>query len=122
MCGLNNLQQSRSLSFQGERTQWVTRDVAVRGGHQPSVYVDCISALVCSGALQRSRISMAQLKPMSRTADIRIGTAGWSIPRAAAFRFDSTGTHLERYARSLRCAEINSSFHRPRASDLREVA
>ena len=52
---------------------------------------------------------------MSRTADVRIGTAGWSIPRAAAFRFESTGTHLERYSRLLRCAEINSSFHRPHA-------
>ena len=82
VCGLNNLQQSRSLSFQ----------------------------------LQRSRISMAQLKPMSRAADVRIGTAGWSIPRAAAFRFNSAGTHLERYSRSLRCAEINSSFHRPHAT------
>src|SRR6476659_10090076 len=53
---------------------------------------------------------------MSRTADIRIGTAGWSIPRTAAFRFQSAGTHLERYARILRCAEINSSFYRPHAA------
>jgi len=53
---------------------------------------------------------------MSRTADVRIGTAGWSIPRAAAFRFESSGTHLERYARLLRCAEINSSFYRPHAA------
>jgi uncharacterized protein YecE (DUF72 family) len=59
---------------------------------------------------------MGQLKPMGRTADIRIGTAGWSIPRAAAFLFDSAGTHLQRYARALRCAEINSSFHRPHAA------
>ena len=47
---------------------------------------------------------------------IRIGTAGWSIPRAAALRFESAGTHLERYSRLLRCAEINSSFHRPHAT------
>ena len=53
---------------------------------------------------------------MRRTPDVRIGTAGWSIPRAAACRFDSAGTHLERYARVLRCAEINSSFHRPHAA------
>ena len=53
---------------------------------------------------------------MSRTADVRIGTAGWSIPRAAAFRFGSPGTHLQRYSRSLRCAEINSSFYRPHAA------
>ena len=50
---------------------------------------------------------------MHSTPDIRIGTAGWSIPRAAALRFDSQGTHLQRYSRRLRCAEINSSFYRP---------
>jgi uncharacterized protein YecE (DUF72 family) len=53
---------------------------------------------------------------MGRTLDIRVGTAGWSIPRAAACRFDPAGTHLQRYSRSLRCAEINSSFHRPHAA------
>ena len=45
-----------------------------------------------------------------------IGTAGWSIPRAAARRFPGEGTHLERYSRVLACAEINSSFHRPHAA------
>jgi len=53
---------------------------------------------------------------MPAPADIRIGTAGWSISRAIASRFDSSGTHLERYARQLDCAEINSSFHRPHAT------
>ena len=52
---------------------------------------------------------------MGRAPDIKVGTAGWSIPRAAAFRFDSPGTHLQRYSRHLRCAEINSSFYRPHA-------
>jgi len=52
---------------------------------------------------------------MSPAADIRIGTAGWSIPRASAFRCDATGTHLQRYAHVFRCAEINSSFYRPHA-------
>jgi len=47
---------------------------------------------------------------------IYIGTAGWSIPRASAHRSDGGGTHLERYARAFRCAEINSSFHRPHAA------
>jgi len=46
---------------------------------------------------------------------IFIGTAGWSIPRASAYRFAGEGTHLQRYARLLTCAEINSSFHRPHA-------
>jgi len=44
-----------------------------------------------------------------------IGTAGWCIPRASAPGFPSEGTHLQRYARVLGCAEINSSFHRPHA-------
>jgi uncharacterized protein YecE (DUF72 family) len=48
--------------------------------------------------------------------DLRVGTAGWSIPRAAASRFESVGTHLQRYARRLRCTEINSSFYRPHAA------
>ena len=48
-------------------------------------------------------------------ATIAVGTAGWSIPRASAHRFEDEGTHLQRYARVFRCAEINSSFHRPHA-------
>ena len=51
---------------------------------------------------------------------IRVGTAGWSIPRAAAHEFPGTGSHLERYSRVLPCAEINSSFHRPHAVQVYE--
>jgi uncharacterized protein YecE (DUF72 family) len=51
---------------------------------------------------------------------IRVGTAGWSIPRASAERFAGAGSHLERYARVLSCAEINSSFHRPHARKVYE--
>ena len=53
---------------------------------------------------------------MIDSPNVRIGTAGWSIPRASASRFASDGTHLQRYAAELRCAEINSSFHRPHAA------
>jgi uncharacterized protein YecE (DUF72 family) len=53
---------------------------------------------------------------MTKTAMIRVGTAGWSIPRASASRFDAAGTHLQRYSRRLGCAEINSSFYRPHAA------
>jgi uncharacterized protein YecE (DUF72 family) len=42
-----------------------------------------------------------------------IGTAGWSLHSRYAERFPETGTHLQRYSRSLNAAEINSSFHRP---------
>ena len=47
---------------------------------------------------------------------IFVGTAGWSIPRACTHRCPGDGTHLQRYSRILRCAEINSSFHRPHAA------
>ena len=45
--------------------------------------------------------------------EVRIGCAGWSIPRESADRFASEGTHLVRYAQVLNCAEVNSSFYRP---------
>jgi uncharacterized protein YecE (DUF72 family) len=55
-----------------------------------------------------------------RAYPVRIGTAGWNIPRAVVERlsaprgpFSDEGTHLERYARVLSAAEINSSFYRP---------
>ncbi|KQP13160.1 DUF72 domain-containing protein [Pseudorhodoferax sp. Leaf267] len=48
---------------------------------------------------------------MTRTP-VRIGTAGWSIPRALAEDFPGEGSHLARHARVLNCAEINSSFYR----------
>lgn len=44
-----------------------------------------------------------------------IGTAGWTIPRASSAHVPGDGTHLQRYARVFRAAEINSSFHRPHA-------
>ena len=43
---------------------------------------------------------------------VRIGTAGWSIPRAQADRVGVEGTHLHRYSRVMSCVEINSSFYR----------
>lgn len=45
--------------------------------------------------------------------NVRVGTAGWSIPRAIADQFPPGGTGLERYAERFTAAEINSSFHRP---------
>jgi uncharacterized protein YecE (DUF72 family) len=49
---------------------------------------------------------------MRQVETIRIGTAGWAIPRASACRFDADGTHLQRYARRFSCVEINSCFYR----------
>lgn len=44
---------------------------------------------------------------------IRVGCAGWSIPREAATHFPLEGSHLERYSRVFTCCEINSSFYKP---------
>ena len=47
--------------------------------------------------------------------NVFVGTASWAIPRVWAHHCPGEGTHLQRYARVLPCAEINSSFHRPHA-------
>ncbi len=44
--------------------------------------------------------------------ELRIGTAGWSIPAALADSFPAEGSSLERYSARFTCAEINSTFHR----------
>ena len=44
---------------------------------------------------------------------IRIGVAGWSLPKEHADRFPAVGSHLERYAARLPAVEINSSFYKP---------
>jgi uncharacterized protein YecE (DUF72 family) len=44
---------------------------------------------------------------------VRIGTAGWTVPRAHAGSLASKGSHLERYAETMNCVEINSTFYRP---------
>jgi len=49
---------------------------------------------------------------------MRIGTAGWSIPRDTAHAFPGSGQHLARYARVLGCAEINTSFYRPHRTEV----
>jgi len=48
--------------------------------------------------------------------DLFIGCAGTGIPREVAGDFPGAGSHLERYARVLTCAEINTSFYRPHQS------
>src|SRR6185437_2982688 len=47
-----------------------------------------------------------------------VGTAGWTVPKQHLGLFSASDdaanlSHLDRYAGRLRCAEINSSFHRP---------
>jgi uncharacterized protein YecE (DUF72 family) len=46
-------------------------------------------------------------------AEVRIGTAGWSIPSTLRETFPPEGSQLERYAARFGAVEINSSFYRP---------
>lgn len=44
---------------------------------------------------------------------VRVGVAGWSLPREEQPHFPVEGTHLARYAARLPAVELNSSFYRP---------
>lgn len=48
-----------------------------------------------------------------REGVVRVGCAGWSIPKEHDERFPTEGTHLSRYAAVYPGVEINSSFYRP---------
>lgn len=43
---------------------------------------------------------------------IRVGTAGWQLPRGAEVRFGQQGSHLERYAQIFNAVEVNSTFYK----------
>ncbi|MEF2071336.1 DUF72 domain-containing protein [Consotaella aegiceratis] len=47
------------------------------------------------------------------TGPLRIGTAGWTVPKVHQAVFPTDGSHLERYAARFSAVEINSSFYRP---------
>ena len=51
---------------------------------------------------------------------VRVGTAGWSIPRSSQDVFPQGGTVLERYAAVFDAVEVNSSFYRPHAAKVWE--
>jgi uncharacterized protein YecE (DUF72 family) len=50
-------------------------------------------------------------EPLS--ASLRIGCAGWSLPRALWSEFPPEGSHLQRYAQRFDAVEIDTSFYRP---------
>ncbi|MEJ5992729.1 DUF72 domain-containing protein [Ramlibacter sp. PS3R-8] len=51
---------------------------------------------------------------------MRVGTAGWTLPREVQDRFGPGDSHLARYASVFPAVEINSSFHRPHQRSLYE--
>ena len=53
------------------------------------------------------------IRAVDEAAEVRIGCAGWSLPRAQWPAFAATGSHLERYAGRFNAVEIDTSFYRP---------
>ena len=60
-----------------------------------------------NGAERQSMISTT-----GDSTGLRIGTAGWGLPRLWRDRFPPDGSYLERYAARFSAVEINSSFYR----------
>ena len=52
------------------------------------------------------------ISTMGDSTWLRIGTAGWGLPRPWRHRFPVEGSYLERYAARFSAVEINSSFYR----------
>ena len=52
------------------------------------------------------------MKGVENKVRIRIGTAGWSIPKISRGEFRQAGSVLQQYASRLDAVEINSSFYR----------
>jgi len=53
---------------------------------------------------------------------VRVGCAGWNIPRQHAGHFLSGGSHLERYSQEFNACEINSSFYRPHNTEPQPIS
>ncbi|MDQ3059060.1 MAG: DUF72 domain-containing protein [Pseudomonadota bacterium] len=54
-----------------------------------------------------------QTVSVTSTDAVKVGCAGWSLPRALWPEFPPEGSHLQRYAARFNAVEINSSFYRP---------
>ena len=65
-------------------------------------------------APRRAQYCPATIASHSRKArtKIRIGTAGWAIPKPVASEFPTDGSTLTRYASVLNAVEINSTFRK----------
>ena len=66
---------------------------------------------ICKDASNHTWRRLTPNRPPLRT--VRIGTAGWTLPRQHAQHFPEAASHLERCAQGFNCVEVNSSFHRP---------
>ena len=61
---------------------------------------------------KRLRLPPPSPTPPTSSLPPLIGTASWSVARAAASHFPSAGSHLQRYSATLPCVEVNTAFYR----------
>jgi uncharacterized protein YecE (DUF72 family) len=83
--------------------------------HDNTAYIHSKAAqpFGCLRRVSQTAIGRSDGTARQRRTVIRIGTAGWAIPRACANHFPEAGSSLQRYATRLNAVEINSTFHRP---------
>lgn len=67
----------------------------------------------CTASCRWAEVNQLQTPMGKADASIRIGTAGWGIPKEVAAAFLPGATLLERYGGIFNAVEINSSFYRP---------
>jgi uncharacterized protein YecE (DUF72 family) len=95
-----------------------------RGGGPRGARAGTGDAAGQAGAADRGRLPRrrrpAAPAPRRRRQMIRLGCAGWSLPRAVQAQFGPGDSHLARYATVFDATEINSSFHRPHRPALYE--
>lgn len=60
---------------------------------------------------------MPRTIPVADDPGLRVGCAGWSLPRALWPRFSAEGSHLQRYAARFGAVEIDTSFYRPHRTE-----
>lgn len=73
----------------------------------------CVAIQVEPVSRAQSRMVHTDIPQTVGSAEPRIGIAGWAIRREHSSRFSPIGSHLQRYATTFNCVEINSCFYRP---------
>ena len=83
-----------------------TRGVRRQGGRS------ALGTALASGCESNRTAGQSMISTMGASTGLRIGTAGWGLPRLWRGEFPADGSYLERYAARFDAAEINSSFYR----------
>jgi uncharacterized protein YecE (DUF72 family) len=98
-----------------DRVEFRASPIGCSGCEPPLVGIhlrDCGGVQTTGVAVQNARYP-GQGHGCKSAAMVRIGCAGWDIPRVESSESQQRLTRLQRYSQVLSCTEINSSFYRP---------